>query len=383
MKKPPVGKREGERLEFKRAESVDQPLGIVREIVGMLNASGGDIWIGMGEDAQGRGIITGIEDPGAARRRILDCLVETIEPAVSDEEVTILESDAVVLVRVSPDASRRPYALVQGAKREFPRRIADRLRPMTHEELFAGPRTGIPSDQREVAGLLQARRTELLTEERDTDGRLWIRIEPEPSLNVDLTADLWKRVLTDPDLSRNRETGWTCIMPYGDLHLRKERYICGEPGYVETSVYRSGGLEHLAPLGALYWKGPEREIWPLVLLELPTSLFRVAAFLARDSGPLEGARHVQADIGLYDLAGWKLRGGSPRSIAARTEPPHPFQQENDLLLPNPLRFPRADVVEHPDRCAYQLVRQVYYRFGFKEDAIPREYDRGSGQLRLP
>jgi len=41
----------------------------------------------------------------------------------------------------------------------------------------------------------------------------------------------------------------------------------------------------------------------------------------------------------------------------------------------------SEVLE-PDRCAFRLIRRVYEGFGHREDAIPAEFDRASGQLLL-
>ena len=45
-----LGKAESDRLEFKEAEALRRPANIGREVVGFLNADGGEIWIGVKEE---------------------------------------------------------------------------------------------------------------------------------------------------------------------------------------------------------------------------------------------------------------------------------------------------------------------------------------------
>lgn len=389
MTEIPVGMREGPSLEFKAAEAADQPLQIAREVVGMLNAEGGEIWIGMKEDPDGKGVAEGLNDAEGVRRRILDCLVETIEPSVDESEILIKEVHSLLCIYVTPEDSHRPYALVRGAQREFPKRIADRLRPMTREELFQQIKSASTSSE-EARFRLEQRREELLQQVHPSEGALWIRIEPEAAL--DLTLELANRdvdtpgnligFLINPALSGNRETGWTCIMPYGDISHRKERLICGEEGYLETSIYHTGGVEFFAPLASLHWKGSEKEIWPLTLLELPASLFRLTAALLREHSSFKGISHLQSEIGMFGLKGWKLRIGSPSSYLYRKGLPVTFE-EQDLIMTKPLRFTREEIMNQPDRCTFSHIKLIYSRFGLSEDAVPAEYDRDLNQLRLP
>jgi len=50
-----AGKDENDRREFKEAEALRRPANIGREVVGFLNAGGGDIWIGV-EEKEGRAV---------------------------------------------------------------------------------------------------------------------------------------------------------------------------------------------------------------------------------------------------------------------------------------------------------------------------------------
>ena len=87
--KVPLGKREAERLEFKAAAALRNPFSISREVVAMLNARGGDIWIGLSEAG---GLATEVENiPHAERARVdlLNHMIEVIEPRIVADEVKI------------------------------------------------------------------------------------------------------------------------------------------------------------------------------------------------------------------------------------------------------------------------------------------------------
>jgi len=70
---------------------------------------------------------------------------------------------------------------------------------------------------------------------------------------------------------------------------------------------------HTTPVKTLWWKGPENGIWPLALLEYPTSVFRLARSLhGALSRPPES--RLLADLALFALQGWALRPHSPASM---------------------------------------------------------------------
>ncbi len=78
-----------------------------------------------------------------------------------------------------------------------------------------------------------------------------------------------------------------------------------------------------------------------------------------------------------------LRGGTPGSAPALNTP-RPYNAAADLTLPGaPFELSFREVRNQPDRCGFRIGRQIYAELGFREEEIPREYDRESGRLVLP
>lgn len=58
------------------------------------------------------------------------------------------------------------------------------------------------------------------------------------------------------------------------------------------------------------------------------------------------------------------------------------REEPDLIW-EPLVIPFGEIDEAPDHCGFRLVRRVYQAFGWRESAMPRQFDRETGRLILP
>lgn len=121
---------------------------------------------------RGRPVVPGVDVGGGEkqRRRVLDYLIDVIEPSPRDEEVaieicTLPNKFDLLYVKVEPKEERRPYALMKGSGRLFLIRVGDRNRPMSREEIagsFNSARTGLADhplaeaegDVLELAGLV-------------------------------------------------------------------------------------------------------------------------------------------------------------------------------------------------------------------------------------
>ena len=135
---PPWGTRENERLEFKASEVLRSPAGrrkLMEEVVGMLNARGGRILIGVREQDS----IAAALDPIAEVERNLydhsmrDLLVDAIEPRV--RWLHALDGFVLELDVRLPQEERRPFCRLSGKDRRYLVRVGDRLRPMKYAEL--------------------------------------------------------------------------------------------------------------------------------------------------------------------------------------------------------------------------------------------------------
>ncbi|MGH7150589.1 MAG: hypothetical protein ACREIU_07820, partial [Planctomycetota bacterium] len=163
---------------------------------------------------------------------------------------------------------------------------------------------------------------------------------------------------------------------------RVDRLVHGGGTSRHTEVRWDGGLSFRTPLENLHWKGPEREIWPYILFELPVSLFRLArAIYGRIGLPRES--EVAGDLAILGIRGWTLRPGSRPDLLPRFDEGARFEGEQDFVLDEPLAFQCKDILDEPDRCAVRLVAKVYEAFGYGREAIPREFDWTSGRLVMP
>jgi hypothetical protein len=391
-----LGKSENETLEFKGRDALKEPLKIGRGVVAFLNAKGGDVWVGIREEEGKAVVVEGIDEPETARRMLRDHLVDTIEPSPGDEEVTIEVQPAgnkgVLRVRANPREGRKPYCQRKNEGRFFFVRIADRVRTLTREELnemFA--RTAGRNRDRELASQAEVRRERerLLQKEREQlllrqEGLIWVRVLPVSKIDLaTLSFAGIKPLFSDPRLTGNRLSGWNCIDTHAPLKPGKGRIVVAERGGRRTEIEEDGGVAFTAPISALYWKGPERQIWPYILLELPISVFRLASTLYAKARPSE-ATEILGDMALTQVRGWSLRPYSVRSsgYVLSTEG-RTYEEEADLIWDEPVVCSLDEVRDEPDRCGFRLVRRVYQAFGYDEEKVPSEFDRESGRLVLP
>jgi hypothetical protein len=97
-------------------------------------------------------------------------------------------------------------------------------------------------------------------------------------------------------------------------------------------------------------------------------------------GFLEPEDRVAADLALFGIGGWGLRGGTPEDDFLTNRPRR--LEEPDLIW-EPMVFSFREIEEEPDRCGFRLVRRVYHAFGWREEDMPRQYNTETGRLILP
>lgn len=408
----PVGEREGERLEFKSAQALGRPETIAREVVAMLNAGGGEVWVGLREDDGVAVELEAVEQVEGARHRLHDSLIDTIDPSPTNEEmrIDVVGGDAKVLrILVSGRSGRRPYALLQaGGGRVYVTRVGGRIRHLTHEEIHR------PAGEREVR-TAQARLEEEMKEvvERAGMPTMWMGIEPTdpvPGLDLDLDRLIEADYLVVPRTTGNRTIGRTFYFLRRRAELDNERFLRREGGRDGSSwlVARGGSYELRigeraairlqAPLDDFTFPGERhprldalrghRILDPRGLLEYPTSVLRLVSALLRDDELWTGERPSTFAVALLlvGVDGWYLRPDpehpyldpalpDPRTL--RVPPPawvwKPTAHSGDTLPVPPLSFDAEQLKQEPDECGYRLLRSVFADFGYGEDEI-RAFD---------
>lgn len=377
----PLGELEGERLEFKSREVLEQPEKVAREVVGMLNAEGGEVWVGLAEVEGRAGEITPIEQPEHERDRLQNHLVDTIEPCPSSREVEveIVQAGPYAVLRliVRPEAAHRPYAQLKRSGRYFLRRVGARNVPMARHELErAFRRAGGDNVGRQAAlDRLQRRREKLQTLNASC---LWICLEPTELFDVDLAADDVRALLTDPQATGNRPGGWNFVQAARPPEFNRDGLRTVREDQVEAVVGESGWIALRVPLTALD-HGGARTLEPLALLEHTTAALRLAASLYAQSATPRDAR-ILADLALLGVAGWRL---AVEPLPEGANGFRGFEEAGSLIWEQPREFAVSRVVAAPDHCAYELYRRVFRAFGYDDDQIPQAFDRGTGRLVLP
>jgi hypothetical protein len=394
----PLGKQESERLEFKSRDALNDRKTIAREAVALLNAKGGDLWLGIREE-NGYGVeVEPIPDASSSAEMLLDFLVDTVEPSPASGELEVkpVSTDFGEVIRVAlAEGALKPYALAgSGGSRVYLTRIGARIRPMSRAEIakaFAAANRSVE----EATAQLREKIEQLLQERHEIEyqggvlGRkdgFWLQIRPVSKIRIDLQAGDLEEMFMDPTRTGNRRTGWT-FAGRAKPRLQGDRLVSrsiwgptqAQVGQ-EIELREDGVITFSSSLSRLHWKGDSREIWPLILLELPISLLRFAARVYVDI--LDGESPVLVDVALLGVVGWSLREGTPGDWFL-AEDLAEFEGSRHLTLPEPSTFRFSEIREQPDVCGFRIVRRIYQEFGLREENMPAQFDKTQGKLILP
>ncbi len=382
----PLGEKEGHRREFKSALALKDPEIIARGVVAMLNAEGGEVWVGLREEGERAVAIEPIPDPEREVRRLQDFLVDTVEPSLRGEEVRVAsvssEEGAILRVTARPQEGRKPYAFTKRGGWHFVIRVGGRTRPMTREEIQRGFSSAGAAEGQDLenakARVLEKR--EALRGKRGPS--LWVVLEPVADLDLELQDRSLEDLFEEPSLTHNRRTGLNFAASYSQRpRVRKDRLVVrdeeGEGRSVE--ITRRGGMALGGPLASLFWDVDDGELSPIGLLEYPVSAFRIAAEVYK--GRLQPEERVVADLALFGIEGSKLRPCSPQSFWSSPRRHKVFAESKDLVVE--LEFSAEQIQQEPDRCGYRLVERVYEAFGYRREQVPEEFDQKTGRLVLP
>lgn len=394
MPEIPFRERESETLEFKGNDALRDPaknspkdlFSIGREVVAMLNAKGGEIWVGLKEKEGIAVDIEPIEKPELERQRLRDYLVDSIEPRLSTEEVRIDEvadekGQIVLRLLVSPREQARPYALLKQTGRHFFRRFGDRVVTMSREEI-QGALAAKGAEEKDAAlkEALQARHQ--VASEREP--RLWLRIKAIEQLDLDLGAQRLNGFLMNP-----RETGPWRAGPHFAVFTRQNellqgRVVVGDGQYSRTEITRDGAITSWVSLKSLSeFENGHRVLGPGHWIDYPVSVLRLARAIYEDQGLTQAAVGATlVDFAIFGLAGYWLKPRSPLYWDYHGNPGKEFKDATDFVLPEPLRV-TLDELRDSDRVAFRLLRQLYEAFGYYEEDIPPEFDRKTGRLVIP
>jgi hypothetical protein len=360
-----LGESEGPALEYKRADSLRDASSISREVAAMLNQAGGGIVV-VGVEDDGR--FTGVPDAVRERDRILQVLLDTIEPTPIGRvavEVLPIRSVDVLQIRASP-ARGVLYAERRKGRYGFWARVGAMTRPLPLEEVTRKMRAVARPSARDARNVEAWWRSL----ENDAGPVMVLRCAPDVASPV-RGKDVEQRVLA-PDVRRlieGREMGWHVLaeepprigagrLEVGARDSRKWLSVD-----LRTSEIRFEGRRPF-----LEWKKPEgvREpvLYPYALVEGTVSFLRFAGALARECS-LEGP--VRCELGLWGIRGWRLGPHRPGSVAWELPDIHWKPAYDAAVPPDALHVCSwEELAAAPDVHARAMLERVYEWFGYAD-----------------
>lgn len=415
----PLGRRENEVLEFKAAGVMKDLHDVGREVVAFLNAKGGQLWIGIVETD---GVATQrdrIDEVHSEKERLWNHLIETIEPGIDESTVAIEVVDeegraGILRIRVTPDESLLPYSqLRRGGARHFFERAGARVRPMSRERIFSMAKhhaSEITSKHNESSWIAEAREEALESKQRC----LWLGIEPDAPLDVDLRSQGLRHLLAEPTATGNRASGWTFASRFDPPARIDRRLVLGSNGSTYLSLWHDGRIEYTPTIDRLTWLDRPIVIDPLIVAERIVSVLRLASTLYRsprdgrarppyangDGGRTESQtleilaamgkkplpsevpqpKHVVVDLALGNVQG--LYFNPFRHNTAEYYGGGKQLEEATIQLDRPVVAGFSEFVDDPDATAFRLLSRLYDRLGLSDELLPPQFDRRTRRLIL-
>lgn len=406
---------EDSRLDFKREGYPQTPSGtkeLLKDITAFANADGGYIILGVEENEQSRAIaFSNIQDADAKRQSIIDRCLSRIEPRLRELDIGLFDIDgnSVLVVRV-PESDQKPHCAKPDAEHHsFWRRYEDGNKLMTTAEIrecFEGDRVermlaeirrelGVVRQEHVVAressqeinedNLLQLQSDDVFLqhmEERfqSTVGthpfyRLWACPIPVNQLQLREHRDQLIELLSNPP--HLRPHGWNLI-PIVPIRQTSIGVATETTDYHYIELLWNGQVEFRtsADDDSFHWdQATDKQrtlddLYPYAIVEPAHNLVMLTQEICRIVGY---SGQMRFGLGLYNIRGKVLLPGPPESFGYRRErhliqtghTSHDFSKHH-LRIP-PVTTAISDL---PGTIAWQLVREVYYRFGYPDEAIP-------------
>ena len=312
-------------------------------------------WTGTRRTGQYNAAIEPIEDIDREIERLLDGLLDLIEPTPLSVEISIssrgTQESAVIQIEVRPDTNRKPYAFLSQGGRHFVRRIGARNVPLSRlelEQMFAaGRETSQPPPNWETAAkALLKDRASFITQEPSS---LWLRILPTADVQfVETGRDKLVDLLRNPVLTKNRSMGWNFTSQFYQPEISQDAISTRRGVMTDLWVrYRDGEVRFRVDLTELSWASrigggwpngtdPDRTFYSCSLIEYPTSVFRLAAEIFRDEciflPAVEDETPFLVDFFITGLDGWRLRPHDPENPTYALTDPRQYTAGSVLAL---------------------------------------------------
>ncbi len=394
---PPLGTKESQTLEFKRADLLRSPKGrmsLLRNVVGMLNAEGGRILVGCEEEA---GALTGLDPLQEEDRKyeaaLRDTTLDRVEPPPGDDAVQLNWLDVpgglVLDIRLQPPTEHPspPFCLRDKDARYFYIRRMDRLRTMTWGEIAARQGSAQTLDDGRWFDAKVAEAAKWFPVTRRPTYSLVVALRARNGTEDLPLPDEALALVNTPPQDLIRPDGWSfaTARPGNACWRRNKRLL--ESG-LQKQVYRwlrvdqKGLLAFRTLLEHLQWDVPQGwrkslpkargMLYPYALVETTVSVLRLAARLWEPH--LQDAR-VHAMLQLAGTRRWYLPPFGPYA-------PGYFHMdrwkhtEEDSISCGPYAVAARAFLENADRLAFELLADLYDEFGYPPFVIPCFNDAG-------
>lgn len=396
-----LGEREGQDLEFEAAAVLSAPAKVAREVVAMLNSSGGEVWIGVREESGAAVAFEPIEDVERRRESLLDELIDRIDPTPRGEEVVVetvripREAGSVLrIVVANPDVHRTPFMWREKGLFGIAYRNGHRLVPLrSMEELRDAIGAQEAGDVQRPEDVLSA----LLEPRGDhATSTIAFTLRDGPSGEAEFSdatrrswSDLIERARSHRSALRSARFWSSLLSRAGTSKLRAVEPDApagrGRVIEVRASGSVSFTIETMSLVSELPGADPSTRVstmHPYFLIAWIRRACEVAAWAyARDELHLDTELICDLRIGGADRMVWLPH--SPRSSEWQfwRDDLEERRPAAELRLDQALRPRRERLLESPDAVACDLIVGAYESAGFVPEEVPFEVDRGTKTIR--
>lgn len=402
-------------LDFKQEAYAQSDRGtreLLKDVTAFANADGGYIVIGAEENGEGRAsALCNIEDPEAARQSMIDRCLTKIEPRLTQLDIGVFNVDGtnVIVVKV-PESDRKPHCAKPDAEHHyFWRRYEDGNKLMTTAEIrecLEGDRVerALAEIHRELGVVRQEYIVARESSQEISEDNLF-QLQSDDIFLQHMEKRFQSIVGTQPFYRL-----WACPLPVNQFQLREHRdrlieLLTNPPqlrphgwGLTPITTIRQTSIglateattvQHLE----LLWNGyfefrtstdddsfhwdqatlKQRtldDMYPYAVVEPVSNLTLLTQEICRIA---QYSGQIRFGLGLYNIRGKVLVPGPPESLGYRMQR-HLIQagQVSEAFSDEHLRVPPVTIAasDLPGTIAWQLVREIYYRFGYPDEAIP-------------
>ena len=413
-------------IDFKRQDYHKDPADldkhkreICKDVTAMANAEGGYILVGIREEHKVAQDFFTVDNAASVAESIRDVCLQNIDPRIPNLEVEpyslIWDSREIDLVVIHiPPSEMRPHGFKWKNSTNFVKRYGDVIREFPVSELiqdllnryqppFMEPLIG--QLERQLTPLLRAarreRRNSISSQDHaldvDEDSELirimelrfhediseepYYRIFAVPKeLNpdaVDTRSEDIRNILRDPPNLRYAGFGVMGILER-DMVPLSEGIKGSNMLNGEILLLKNGFLEVRCPLSKSHfqWKRDEARIstewlYPYVVCEFPVSFLKLVKAI-HDESSINSSVFIQQEY--HNLTGFMLPRGNPANVGFAA-----FQDERNVYTQSEPIVSKQEVGSDfvPDHVAYDLVKDVYDRFGLETQWIPAFDENGN------